>query len=55
MPKRRKQNSTAAAPSSNAPRALDTQKRIADMSADEYRRLAIQLQESLNGKRGGKH
>jgi len=54
MPKRRKLSSTADATSSNTPRAADTQKRIAQMSADEYRRLAIHLQESLNGKRGGK-
>jgi hypothetical protein len=54
MPKRRKQNSTAQTQTAAAPRAIDTQKRIADMTADEYRRLAVQFQQSLNGRRAAK-
>ena len=52
MPKRRKKNSTAESPYQAPHRTIDTQKRIADMTPDEYRRLATELQESLNGRRG---
>jgi len=55
MPKRRKKNSTAEPQHMAAPRSIDTQKRIADMTADEYRKLAIALQESLNGRRTVRH
>jgi hypothetical protein len=54
MPKRRKKNSTTEHPYQASQRAIDSQKRIADMTADEYRRLATELQQSLNGRRGVK-
>lgn len=54
MAKRRKKNSTAEPAYAAAPRSIDTLKRIADMTPDEYRRLAVQVQQSLNGKRGVK-
>ena len=54
MPKRRKKNSTGEPPYQATSRAIDTQKRIAEMSPDEYRRLATELQQSLNGRRGVK-
>jgi len=54
MPKRRKKNSTTESPYQASQRNIDTQKRIADMTPDEYRRLATELQQSLNGRRGVK-
>jgi len=55
MPKRRKKNSSVEPQHQAAPRSINTQKRIADMTADEYRKLAISLQESLNGRRTVRH
>jgi hypothetical protein len=54
MPKRRKKNSSAEPAYQANNRTADVQKRIADMTADEYRRLATELQQSLNGRRGVK-
>ena len=54
MPKRRKKNSTAESPYQAPHRTIDTQKRIADMTPYEYRRLATELQQTLNGRRGVK-
>lgn len=53
MPKRRKKSSTTEPPQA-IQRTIDAQKRIADMTADEYRRLATEVQQSLNGRRGVK-
>jgi len=54
MAKRRKKNSSAEPAYQANNRTVDMQKRISDMTPDEYRRLATELQQSLNGRRGVK-